>query len=95
MKTRLTRFISGLAGLALAAIADVLLGNHNPSGRLPLTFPVKWQDCSAYGSYKHQDSLSVYSDGVFVGYRRFGKHNIKPLFPFGYKLSKTQPRGIS
>ena len=73
-----------------SAIADVLLGKYDPSGRLPITFPVKWSDCSAYGSYKRHDSLSVYSDGVFVGYRWFDKHNIKPLFPFGYGLTYTK-----
>jgi beta-glucosidase len=71
------------------AIADVLLGKYNPSGKLPMTFPVKWEDCSAYGSYKKQDSVSVYSDGIFVGYRWFDKNNIRPLFPFGYGLSYT------
>ena len=72
------------------AIADVLLGKYDPSGRLPITFPVKWSDCSAYGSYKRHDSSSVYSDGVFVGYRWFDKHDIKPLFPFGYGLTYTK-----
>ncbi len=72
------------------AIVDVLLGKYDPSGRLPMTFPVKWSDCSAYSSYKHQDSVSVYSDGLFVGYRWFDKHDIKPLFPFGYGLSYTK-----
>ncbi len=72
------------------AIADVLIGRHDPSGRLPMTFPARWADCSAYGSYKHQDSVSVYSDGIFVGYRWFDKHNIEPLFPFGYGLSYTK-----
>ncbi len=71
------------------AIADVLLGNHNPSGKLPVTFPMQWKDCSAYDSYRKQDSVSVYSDGIFVGYRHFDKYNIKPLFPFGYGLSYT------
>ena len=95
----MSKWINDVPGLVQAwfggdeegnAIADVLLGNHNPSGRLPLTFPVKWQDCSAYGSYKHQDSVSVYGDGIFVGYRWFDKHDIKPLFPFGYGLSYTK-----
>jgi beta-glucosidase len=71
------------------AIGDVLLGRYNPSGKLPMTFPVRWEDCSAYNSYKKQDSVSVYSDGIFVGYRWFDKHDIKPLFPFGYGLSYT------
>lgn len=71
------------------AIADVLLGKYDPSGKLPITFPVKWSDCSAYGTYKHKDSVSVYNDGIFVGYRWFDEHHIKPLFPFGYGLTYT------
>lgn len=71
------------------AIADVLLGNVNPSGKLPVTFPKSWKDCSAFGSYKSQDSVTNYSDGIFVGYRYFDKDNIEPLFPFGYGLSYT------
>ena len=71
------------------AISAVLLGKYNPSGRLPMTFPLRWSDCSAYGSYKKHDSVSVYSDGIFVGYRWFDEKNIKPQFPFGYGLSYT------
>jgi len=72
------------------AVADVLTGKYNPSGKLPITFPKKWEDCSAYDSYHKQDSISNYSDGIFVGYRYFDKENIEPLFPFGYGLSYTQ-----
>ncbi len=72
------------------AITDVLTGKHNPSGKLPITFPKRWEDCSAYNSYHKQDSVSVYSDGIFVGYRYFDKNNIEPLFPFGYGLSYTK-----
>ena len=71
------------------AIADVLLGNVNPSGKLPVTFPKRWKDCSAYDLYKTQDSVTNYSDGIFVGYRHFDKDNIEPLFPFGFGLSYT------
>lgn len=71
------------------AIVDVLTGKHNPSGKLPITFPKKWEDCSAYNSYHKQDSVSVYSDGIFIGYRHFDKYGIEPLFPFGYGLSYT------
>ena len=71
------------------AIVDVLTGKHNPSGKLPVTFPKKWEDCSAYNSYHKQDSVSVYSDGIFIGYRHFDKYGIEPLFPFGYGLSYT------
>jgi beta-glucosidase len=72
------------------AIADILLGNYNPSGKLPITFPKRWEDCSAYGTYKVQDSVSKYSDGIYIGYRYFDHENIAPLFPFGYGLSYTQ-----
>ncbi|HUX93782.1 MAG TPA: glycoside hydrolase family 3 C-terminal domain-containing protein, partial [Ignavibacteriaceae bacterium] len=72
------------------AIADVLLGDYNPSGKLPVTFPKSWKDCSAYKTYKAQDSVSNYSDGIFVGYRHFDKDNIQPLFPFGFGLSYTK-----
>ncbi len=71
------------------AVADVLLGNYNPSGKLPVTFPKRWEDCSAFKTYKSQDSVSDYSDGIFVGYRHFDEDNIEPLFPFGYGLSYT------
>ncbi len=71
------------------AIADVLTGKHNPSGKLPVTFPKKWEDCSAYKTYHKEDSVSVYGDGIFVGYRHFDKYNIEPLFPFGYGLTYT------
>ncbi len=72
------------------AITDVLLGKYNPSGKLPITFPKRWEDCSAYSLYHKQDSISVYSDGIFVGYRYFDEKNIEPLFPFGYGLSYTK-----
>jgi beta-glucosidase len=71
------------------AIADILLGNYNPSGKLPMSWPVKWEDCSAYHTYKSMDSITYYDDGIYVGYRHFEKNNIKPQFPFGYGLSYT------
>lgn len=71
------------------AIADILLGNYNPSGKLPITFPKKWEDCSAYPTYKKIAAREYYSDDIYVGYRHFDKYNIEPLFPFGYGLSYT------
>ena len=73
------------------AIADVLLGKVNPSGKLPFTFPVKLEDNGAHalGAY-HKDSLQVeYKEGIFVGYRWAERHDIKPLFAFGHGLSYT------
>lgn len=71
------------------AIAEILLGETNPSGKLPMTFPMKWEDCSAFNTYKKEDGTTRYEDGIFVGYRHFEKNNIKPLFPFGFGLSYT------
>jgi beta-glucosidase len=71
------------------AVSDVLLGNYNPSGKLPFSWPVKWEDCSAYKTYKASDSVTYYDDSIYVGYRHFDKYNIKPQFPFGYGLSYT------
>ena len=73
------------------AIADVLLGKVNPSGKLPFTFPVKLEDNGAHAlNAYHKDSLTVeYKEGIFVGYRWAEKHDIKPLFAFGHGLSYT------
>ncbi|WP_041294172.1 beta-glucosidase [Ignavibacterium album] len=72
------------------AIADIIFGEANPSGKLPITFPLQWEDCSAFETYKKEEGVSKYDDGIFVGYRHFEKNNIKPLFPFGFGLSYTQ-----
>jgi beta-glucosidase len=72
------------------AVADVILGKFNPSGKLPLTFPKRWEDCSAYDSYKPQDTVGEYTDDIFVGYRYFDAKKIEPLYPFGYGLSYTK-----
>jgi beta-glucosidase len=71
------------------AIADILTGAYNPSGKLPVTFPVKWEDCSAYKYYKMEEGTTRYDDGIYVGYRHFDKKGIEPLFPFGFGLSYT------
>jgi beta-glucosidase len=71
------------------AIAEILLGETNPSGKLPMTFPMSWEDCSAFNTYKKEDGTTRYEDGIFVGYRHFENKNIKPLFPFGFGLSYT------
>ena len=73
------------------AIADVLLGKVNPSGKLPFTFPVKLEDNGAHAlNAYHKDSLTVeYKEGIYVGYRWAEKQNIKPLFAFGHGLSYT------
>ena len=72
------------------AIADVLFGAVNPSGKLPVTFPKQWKDSPAYGHYPGENLHVAYAEGIYVGYRGFDQHNIEPLFPFGHGLSYTR-----
>lgn len=76
------------AGLALA---DVLFGEVNPSGKLPFTFPRRLEDNSAHALGEHpgtRDSVR-YREGIFVGYRWHERQRIAPLFAFGHGLSYT------
>jgi beta-glucosidase len=72
------------------ALADVLTGKINPSGRLPFTIPAKLNDSPAHSlGIFPGDTVTTYSEGIFVGYRWFDNNNITPKFPFGYGLSYT------
>jgi beta-glucosidase len=73
------------------AIADVLFGKANPSGKLPVSFPKKLEDSPAHalGDYPPKDGVLKYDEGVLVGYRWYDTKKIEPLFPFGYGLSYT------
>ena len=72
-------------------ITDVLLGNANPSGKLPISFPRTRADIgiATAEQYPGVDGRGAYSEGIFIGYRRFDKENIAPAFPFGHGLSYT------
>jgi beta-glucosidase len=72
------------------AIADVLFGDANPSGKLPVSFVKEWKDSPAYGHYPGENLQVDYAEGIYVGYRYFDKKKIEPLFPFGYGLSYTK-----
>lgn len=73
------------------AVAAVLFGDVNPSGKLPITFPESLADLPANTKeqYPGIKGAAHYSEGVFVGYRHFDAEKIEPLFPFGYGLSYT------
>jgi beta-glucosidase len=73
------------------ALADVLKGVINPSGKLPFTFPVSLHDSPAFNldTYPGKGLTADYKEGILVGYRWYDTKNIKPLFPFGYGLSYT------
>jgi beta-glucosidase len=74
------------------ALAEILFGEVNPSGRLPVTFERRWEDNPVHDSYYPAPGTKrvVYREGVFMGYRGYEKNGKKPLFPFGYGLSYTK-----
>lgn len=79
-----------LGGQALGgAIADLLFGNANPSGKLAETFPKQLSDNPSYLNFPGEGDRVEYKEGIFVGYRYYDKKNLEPLFPFGYGLSYT------
>ena len=71
------------------AISNILFGNVNPSGKLPVTFPIALEDNPSYKYYPGNDEVE-YSEGVYVGYRYYDTKNVAPLFPFGHGLSYTK-----
>ena len=74
------------------AIADILFGKANPSGKLPVTFPKRLEDTSDSLYFPGEARHHVYGEGIFVGYRYYEKKKIEPLFPFGFGLSYTDFR---
>jgi beta-glucosidase len=71
------------------AIADVLFGKVNPSGKLAETFPFKLADTPAYVNYPGGYGEVRYGEGIFIGYRYYDAKEIPVLFPFGHGLSYT------
>ncbi len=73
------------------AVAEILLGDVNPSGHLPATFERRWEDNPVYDYYYPEPGTltTVYEEGIFVGYRGFERLDVSPLFPFGHGLSYT------
>ena len=72
------------------AIADIVYGTTNPSGRLSLTMPVRDEDVPAYPDFKSARTKVHYSEGIWVGYKYYNMRKIQPLFPFGHGLSYTK-----
>ncbi|MFH0878765.1 MAG: glycoside hydrolase family 3 C-terminal domain-containing protein [Lentisphaerota bacterium] len=72
------------------AVADVLFGEVNPSGKLPMTFPLKLEDLAAQKNYPGSHGEVRYEEGLMVGYRFHDTRNVEPLFPFGHGLSYTR-----
>jgi beta-glucosidase len=71
------------------AIADVLFGAVNPSGKLAETFPLRIEDTPAYLNYPGENGQVRYGEGLFIGYRYYEAKGMDVLFPFGFGLSYT------
>jgi len=71
------------------AVGDLLFGLAAPSGKLPVTFPRRIEDSTAWGHYPGVGLHVEYGEGIFVGYRGFDRGKVEPLFPFGHGLSYT------
>jgi beta-glucosidase len=79
-----------LGGQAMAgAVADILFGKCNPSGKLAETFPQTLSGTPCFINFPGDSKRVEYREGLFAGYRYYDKTGVKPLFPFGYGLSYT------
>ena len=72
------------------AIARVIFGDVNPSGKLPETFPKRLKDNPSHDFFPGQKRRVSYGEGIYVGYRHYDTKGIEPLFPFGHGLSYTE-----
>ena len=83
----LEAYMMGQAGGA--AIADVLYGKINPSGKLAETFPLRLVDTPAYLNWPGSAGVVRYGEGLYIGYRYYDAREVPVLFPFGFGLSYT------
>lgn len=83
----LVTFYSGQA--MGGAVADILSGRVNPSGKLSVTFPKRLADVPGFLHYPGENGQHVYGEGIHVGYRSYDLREIEPLFPFGHGLAYT------
>lgn len=72
------------------ALAAILFGDANPSGKLPVSLPKRFEDSPAAKNYPGKDLHTEYAEGIYVGYRYYDTKNVAPQFPFGFGLSYTK-----
>ena len=80
-------FLPGMKGAE--ALADLLTGRANPSGKLPVTFPKRYEDTPTYLNFPGDGRHVIYGEDIYVGYRYYDTKKIEPIYPFGYGLSYT------
>lgn len=83
----LESYLGGEAGGS--AVARILTGQANPSGKLAETFPMRLEDNPSFLNFPGSRTAVEYGEGVFIGYRHYASAKVKPRFPFGYGLSYT------
>ena len=86
-KAVLHGYLGGQAGAS--ALAEVIMGKSNPSGKLAETWPMVYEDNSAHKYYPGTEKTAEYREGIFVGYRYYDIADINVRFPFGYGMSYT------
>ena len=87
VKALLNMYLPGQAGGD--AVFDIITGAVNPSGKLPETYPIRYEDCISSSYYSLQRAHVEYREGVYVGYRYYDKIAKQVRFPFGFGLSYT------
>ena len=87
VKAILCSYLGGQAGAG--AVLDILYGKTNPSGKLPETFPLKYEDVPSAKYFPEGPETVEYREGIYVGYRYFDSADVPVLYPFGYGLSYT------
>ena len=80
-------FLPGMEGAH--ALADLMLGKRTPSGKLPITFPKRYEDTPTFLNFPGEGYEVNYGEGIYVGYRYYDKKKVAPAYPFGYGLSYT------
>lgn len=80
-------FLPGMEGAH--ALADLMWGKRTPSGKLPLTFPKRYEDTPTFLNFPGEGYEVNYGEGIYVGYRYYDKKKVEPAYPFGYGLSYT------
>ena len=80
-------FLPGMEGAH--ALADLMLGKKTPSGKLPITFPKRYEDTPTFLNFPGEGYEVNYGEGIYVGYRYYDKKKVTPAYPFGYGLSYT------
>jgi beta-glucosidase len=86
-KAILETFMCGQAGGS--AVANIIFGRVNPSGKLTVTYVEKIEDLPSYPEFPGENARHLYNEGIYVGYRYYEVKKIKPLYPFGHGLSYT------